>query len=136
MLPNIPWNGITCKGILAGFMLAGIVGFLANRILWKSGVTPICAFFKPQRVSQQTSKSPFQVLVGCLGGIATALVVIALLVWMTGASERYLPFLPRLSDMVKLANGEMAGLLLAGCIVLIIALGLKASGKNNNKNNK
>jgi hypothetical protein len=31
--------------------------------------------------------------------------------------------------MVKLASGQTAGLLLAGCIVLIIALGLRASGK-------
>jgi len=129
MPPNIPWNGITCKGILVGFLLAGIVGFLANRILWKSGVTPIRAFFKPQRVSQQTSKSPSRVLVGCLGGIATLAVVIALLAWVTGALEEYLPFLPRISDIVGLANGQMAGLLLVGCIVLIIALGLKASSK-------
>jgi hypothetical protein len=131
MPPNIAWNGITWKGILVGFLLAGIVGFLANRILWKSGVTPIRAMFKPQRVSLQTSKSPFQALLGCLGGIATLAIVIALLTWMSGVSERYLPFLPRLSDIVKLANDQMAGLLLTGCIVLVIALGLKASGKNN-----
>jgi len=131
MPPSIPWNGITCKGILVGFLLAGIAGYLANRILWKSGVTPIGAFFKPQRVSHSTSKSPCQVLWGCLGGIATLAFVIVLLAWMTGALEKYFPFLPRLTNIVKLAGDEMAGLLLVGCIALIIAFGLKTSGKNN-----
>mgnify|MGYP005851169387 CR=1 FL=1 len=67
MLPNIPWNGITGKGILVGFLLAGIIGYLANHILWKSGVKPVGAFFKPQTVSHPTKKTPFQVLLGMPG---------------------------------------------------------------------
>ena len=129
MPPTIAWNGITFNGIVVGFVLAGIVGFLANRILWKSGVGPIRTFFKPQRVGQQTSKSPFQVLLGCLVGIAILATATVLLAWMTGALEGYLPVLPRLGDIVNLASGQMAGLLLAGFIALIIVLGLNASGK-------
>jgi len=129
MPPNIPWDGVTCKGILVGFLVAGIIGYLANRILWKSGVTPVLAFFRPQRVSHPTSKTPFQVLLGCLGGIAVLAGVTGLLAWITGASGRYLPFLPRLTDIVRLANGQMACLLVVVCIVLVIILGLRASGK-------
>ena len=77
---NIAWNGITFKGVLVGFLLAGVIGFLANRILWKLGLTPIHAFFKPQRVSQQTKKSPFQVLLGCLGGMIIIAFVIGFFV--------------------------------------------------------
>lgn len=130
MPPDIPWNEITCKGILVGFALAGIIGFLANRILWKSGLTPIHAFFKPQRVSHQTKKSPFQVLLGCLGGMIIIAFVIGFLVYMTGAANRYLPFLPGVKDtIVRLADGQVAGLVLVGLMVIIIAFGLKISGK-------
>ena len=127
---NIAWNGITFKGVLVGFLLAGVIGFLANRILWKAGLTPIHTFFKPQRVSQQTKKSPFQVLLGCLGGMIIVAFVIGFLVYMTGAANRYLPFLPGVKDtIVRLAAGQVAGLVLIGLMVIIIAFGLKASGK-------
>jgi len=48
ILAALAWNGLSWrKGVLAGFLLAGIVGFLANRILWRWGLAPIRAFFKP-----------------------------------------------------------------------------------------
>jgi len=37
----------TLRGILVGFLLAGIVGFVMNQILWKWGLGPIRAFFRP-----------------------------------------------------------------------------------------
>jgi len=40
------WSGLSLKGILVGFLLAGIVGFLANRILWRWGLALMRPFFK------------------------------------------------------------------------------------------
>ena len=90
MPSDIPWDDITLKGILVGFLLAGVIGFLANRLLWVHGLHPILAFFKPQTVSHQTDKSPFQALLGCLGGVITIAAVIALLVYLyiTGMLRR------------------------------------------------
>ena len=86
MLPRIPWDGVTGKGILAGFLLAGIVGFFANRILWQSGVRPVRAFFRPQIVVHQTKKSPFQVYRGCLAGIIVIILTMAHFCWLIPCS--------------------------------------------------
>ncbi len=131
MLPGIPWDGVTCKGILVGFLLAGIIGFLANRILWKSGVKPIRAFFQPQAVVQQTKKSPFQVYLGCLMGmfivVMVSIIILGLLAWMTGASGEY-PASTILGDVIGFASDQITTLLFVGFVVVIIILALRASG--------
>jgi hypothetical protein len=50
---------VTLKGILVGFLLAGVVGFVMSRMLWVGGLGPIRAFFRPQTVVPKTTKSPF-----------------------------------------------------------------------------
>ena len=91
-------SDITWKGILVGFLLAGIVGFVMNQILWKWGLGPIRAFFRPQSTSQRTTKSPFQVYVGFLRGIAILGAFILAILYSTGMLERYLPSLRRVSS--------------------------------------
>ena len=137
MLPRIPWDGVTGKGILVGFLLAGIVGFFANRILWQSGVRPVRAFFRPQIVVHQTKKSPFQVYRGCLAGIIVIITVsifaLCLLAWMTGTLSGYSIF-SLLSDLIS--SIDVPGLLLVGCIVVIITLALRAAGKGGKEEEK
>jgi hypothetical protein len=65
VLPALAWNGLSWrKGVILGFFLAGIVGFLQNRILWRWGLAPMRAFFKPRRVPHQTDRNPFRVFQG------------------------------------------------------------------------
>lgn len=129
---GIPWDGVTCKGILVGFLLAGIIGFLANRILWKFGVKPIRAFFQPQAVVQQTKKSPFQVYLGCLTGVfivaTVSIIILGLLAWMSGASGEYSAS-TLLGDLIRFASDQTTTLLFVGFVVVIIVLALRASGR-------
>ncbi|GEM_PF-1547334 len=128
---NITWNGITFKGVLLGFLLAGVIGFLANRILWKAGIGGIRAFFKPQSVSQRTGKSPFRVFLNFLRGIAIVGVFILSIPYLTGVLADYPPFLPVPASLMTLRSDQIAVLLLVGFIISIIALGLKASSNND-----
>jgi len=132
MPPDIPWNGITWKGILVGFLLAGIVGFVMNQILWKWGLGPIRAFFRPQSVSQRTAKSPFQVYVGFLRGMVILGVFFILAVlYLTGMLEQYLPFLPSAGILRALRSDQILTLLVVGLILTIVVFGLGASEKGN-----
>ena len=129
---NITWNGITVKGVLLGFLLAGVIGFFANRILWKAGIGSIRAFFKPQRVSHPTGKTPFQVFLGFLRGIAIVGVLIVIgILYLAGARTVYLPLLPLPEGLINLRSDQIAVLLLVGFIIGIIMLGLRASSNND-----
>jgi hypothetical protein len=87
-------SDITWKGILVGFLLAGIAGFVTTQILWRRGLGPIRAFFRPQSTSQRTTKSPFQVYVGFLRGMAILGIFILAVLYLTGGLEHYFPSLP------------------------------------------
>jgi hypothetical protein len=57
---------LTWKGILVGFLLAGIVGFVMSYMLWAWGLGPIRASLKPRTVVHKTAKGPFQVFLDSL----------------------------------------------------------------------
>jgi hypothetical protein len=124
-------SDITWKGILVGFVLAGIAGFVATQILWKRGLGPIRAFFRSQSVLQRTTKSPFQVYVGFLRGIAILGAFIVAVLCLTGVLEQYLPFLPWAGILRTLHSDQTLTLLVVGLILLIVVLGLGASEKGN-----
>ena len=128
---NITWNGITFKGVLLGFLLAGVIGFFANRILWKAGIGGIRAFFKPQSVTHRTGKTPFQVFLGFLRGIAIVGVLMTSILYVTGVLADYMPSLPLPGGLINLRSDQIAVLLLVGFIISIIALGLRASSNND-----
>jgi len=120
--------------ILLGFVLAGIVGFTANQILWRHGLGPIRSFFKPQSVVHHTKKSPFQMFVGCLGGMATLIGFGLGILWLAGVLLGVYPaFLAPVATILTFAGSDSAGLLLAALIVLLIGLGLMASSKEDKK---
>ncbi len=121
-------------GILLGFVLAGITGFILNQILWQQGLGPIRSFFEPQGVGHQTERSPFQVLLGCLGRIATLLGFALGMLWLGGVLLGAEPaFLVRVLSGLALADTEWTALLLPGLMALLIALGLRASNKDDKK---
>jgi zinc transporter ZupT len=124
-------NDITWKGILVGFLLAGIVGFVINQILWRWGLGPIRAFFRPQSISQRTTKSPFQVYVGFLRGIAILGTFILAILYSTGMLEHNPLFLPSMGILRTLRSDQILTLLVVGLIVIIVAFGLGASEKGN-----
>jgi hypothetical protein len=53
-------EGTFSQGFLTGFLAAGVVGFLAHRMYL--AIKRVGSPSQPQRVSQSTSKTPFQVL--------------------------------------------------------------------------
>jgi NO-binding membrane sensor protein with MHYT domain len=124
-------SDITWKGILVGFLLAGIVGYVMSRMLWAGGLGPVRAFFKPQTVVHKTKKSPFEVLLGCLGRIAILGVSILAILYLTGMLEHYFPSLPWASILRALHSDQILTLLVVGLILIIVAIGLGASEKGN-----
>ena len=127
---NITWDGITLEGVLVGFLLAGAVGFLASRILWKAGIGGIRAFFRPQSVPQRTGKTPFQVFLGFVRGIAIVGAFVMGILCVTGVLADYPPFLPLPASLMTLRSDQIVVLLLVVLIVSTIALGLRASSNN------
>jgi len=63
------------RGFFTGFIVAGLVGLLAQQLLL-SRFRGISAFFKPQTTVQRTSKSPLQVYLGCVGNLIFLIVVL------------------------------------------------------------
>jgi hypothetical protein len=116
------------RGIVLGFVLAGIVGYTLNRFLWKQGLGPVHAFFKPQVVVHRTKKSPFQVFLGCLARIAMLLGFAGGLLWLGGVALGVEPeLLDPVASALSLADRDLIGLLLIALMALLIALGLRAS---------
>lgn len=100
-------SDITWKGILVGFLLAGIVGFVMSRMLWAGGLGPIRAFFRPQTVAHKTAKSPFQVFLGCLGRIAILGVFSLAILYVTGVVQQYFPVFPFLRTVTTLRSDQI-----------------------------
>ena len=122
------------QGILLGFVLAGVVGFTLNQILWQQGLGPIRAFFKPQTVVHHTKRSPFQVFLSCLAGIATLLGFGVGILWLGGVLLGADPaFLVPVAGALALADSHSTALLLTGLIALLMAFGLMASSKEDKK---
>ena len=63
------------RGFVTGFIVAGMVGLLAQQLLL-SRFRGIAAFFKPQTTVQRTSKSPFQVYLGCFTNLVFLIAVL------------------------------------------------------------
>lgn len=66
-------------GILLGLVLAVVLGIVFWWLLWSRD--HIHAFFAPQRVTQQTGRTPAQVFVGCVMGVL-ALGLFGVVVWL------------------------------------------------------
>lgn len=73
-------NDDTLLGIAIGLVLALVIGVVGRFLLW--ALDAIGAFFAPQTVrsQQQTARTPFQLLCGCLLA-AAALSAFAYAVW-------------------------------------------------------
>ena len=116
-----------------GFLAAGIAGYVVTQLLWAGGLGPIRAFFRPQSVVHKTTKSPFQVLLGCLGRMALlglgigSLAILSLM----GLGQQYVSVFPFLPTVTTLASREALTVLLVGLTLIIVALGLGASEKGN-----
>jgi len=64
--------------------------------------------------------------------LASIVIIIGVLAWMSGAFNGYSVF-ALLGEIIRSTDGKMTGLLLVGCIVVIIILALRASGKEKKK---
>lgn len=122
---------LTWKGILVGFLLAGIVGFVMSYMLWAWGLGPIRASLRPQTVVHKTAKGPFQVFLGSLRTIVILGIFILAVLYSTGMLEYYLPSLPSAGILRALRTDQILTLLVVGLILIIVAAGLAASEKGN-----
>lgn len=62
---------------MAGVITAGLIGFVLQQI--RLNRAKVSAYYKPQKVTLETKKSPFQVYCGCIVGFMLTLLWLAVL---------------------------------------------------------